>query len=1427
VGDLSRGAQFTRYGEIILPAGHSSLVFQTRKRRLRLLLTEGYDSALTVSISGSDDRRDWRAIRSVHYPSGLAAIRAAYGGRLSLALGSTHECIRLKINAKARLRLSVRPAVPETTDIASEVMELAPGAEDMFLGYRGRGISGSPAAQPSRELPAPQHLRAQSVETGELEANGCLYYAEPYFTSGNAPECRGAAYRAATGPNGAVTLNFGNLRSAVAAQIRALRKYGRPKMGVDAADDEGDENDEDDELIDEDAEHKAESPAVTGGFRIYRRQELKREFRLVKTIDSLEVSTWIDRGTEIGQEPRRRLPHIPNEDSRGHGDARWGALPRGRHFYCITAFDRKGESSVSETVEVQATGERNQVRLSWKPVTGATGYKVYRSRNADDFRNSLIGIVEYPRWSWIDTGYPAGSGVKTTVSVRHGKDKATCRAAKWQEIPRDCGLLKVGAYGSRYCQFRVKAQRSLDTGPREVELFATDKPPAPESISPTLAPAPVLLREPFSARVQNIVAEESRLSVGVLPSKRTVNCVYVMTGHGIGHREDFDIQFYNPVTGYWETVREVRRNYDASNILYVFSPTEVAGVRTFGPFASRGNGFDQAPAFAAAFTPVVPLNSSVNGESVRGLAYPKNKYSYRIKALQGENRLRFDLRNVVSGSAKVKLNVSVERKWREETKSAEPGVEEDKAPQDEAADPLKMPQPAPDEQPTRPPQKPEFVERTSSIFSHGASVTIPAGETRHIELPFVVRDLEPPSLYAVALLISDENTGRKLLRVNYSLGGFSLLTVKVLKPSYRSSVYSDQTNKEVLAEIGLNADNTLLGECTLHVQLVRDGGGESLRESVFNRPEEIRQTVSYDASQLEAGSYGIKATLRHRTGKELATAETEFFVWPPSEHVCRLREDGVLLVRGKPCFPIGLYGVPEDDRIMAELSEAGFNSVVWYSPRYYPAASPSRVKTYLDHLNRYGLMGILATPSPDAVNNAEGSQEFLEKVVKPLSGHPALLSWYLADEPHHSTTDVAGFRKGYQQYCSVDPYHPATLVQQAVSPTAYSWFAPGSDVLMIDLYPRFTLDGGPVSPRYPDLIRHCMMAALDAGNRPRPVWYVPPTWNPRRWAPWHEKRYRLPTIQEQRAMVYTAIAHGAKGIIWFSFDGEFVCPKHDCTVPNFWPAFKALASELSHLAPVLVARNGQREIAVHPANAPVSLWAKEYQGHLYVITVNRCGRSVLATFTLKAPKPEWKELTVISEEREVSLRQGSFTDPVLPYQAHLYTTAPDVAWTPLTKFLAGTRLQYEPTPEQKANLALYTKGVRWCASSYYPGSGGPLGMQIIDGNPYSWWEGTDAAPWAEILFPKATQMNRIVVHFLFGRVFHDPNVWKAGARDFSVEYWRKDEWVTLKTIEGNTQEKVTLTFPDVTTARLRISLHRSMLSDKPGGRIRAIEVFRD
>lgn len=1341
--------------------------------------------------------------------------------------------------------------LPQRLVETSEVIRITSARDAVYLGYRASDVEGTPSGRPVGGLSPPMGVKAEAVETGRLSAGGYVYYVESHYTVAGATKQLGRGYRAAaTEDDSAVVVDFADLTSEVIRQIHSLQKFGEPKIDeAPAAPDDEPDGDGMDEVLggDEDGQ-ETEERAVSGGYRVYRRGANERDFQLVKEIPNLDAATWIDRGVTRSGEPARKRISLSDADTRTQLESYCGILPQGTYFYAISAFDTQGESATCEPVPVTTHGEGNQVRLAWQPVYGAVGYRVYRTQQKGGFANSLIGLVEYPQWSWVDVGYPAGEGIRVLVQARQGVDKESCLGAAWQDVPslaqtREHGrplrslrfgesrpgaahVLKLDLARGRYVQYRVEGLASFDCGRREVEVFVTEDAPSVRMTASTLEAAKPIIEEACYWRSTAIIADEATLPAGPYPKRRKMNAVFVATGNGIGHREDFDIQFYNPVAGFWDSIYRVRGNFDRQNILYVFPATDVSGVRTLGPFSSRGNGFDQAPSFAAAYLPVVPLRLAINDEFLSERGYPVNAYSARLSARNGVNVVAFDLQNLAPQATRAKVSLVVEKEWREELRPQETDEGERRRIEKEEGEPV--PEPAPLEATSNETTKeaPQIVTRTKRISENTMSVALGTGESRSVRMQFLVRALRPRTCFLVTLQVDEEPSGRRLLRYPFRLDGASPIALRLVKPRYRNAIHATEQDKTVLVEIALRLHPVFRGMSRLTLEIL-DRQQAIVHSHVFDPLLTARVEAKYDASQLTPGRYKIRAFLSSKSGLRLASSETALFVRAPARNECRLRDDGVLLANEKPFFPIGLYSVPEDDAVMKELSEAGFNCVVWYSPRYYPAFSPSRARTYLDHLQRHGLKGILATPEPDLTNNKEAAEEFLEKMVVPLRRHPALLAWYLADEPHHSTTDQKGFHQGYRRFCQVDPHHPATLVQQPASPAAYSWFAHAMDALMIDIYPRFTLDEGPENLRYPDFIRHCMAAARQAGNREKPVWYVPPAWTPRRWTPWSKKKNRLPTIQEQRTMAYTAIIHGAKGIVWFGFEAETDCAKHNCTVPGLWPAFKALAGELSFLAPVLAAPGSSQRVSVQPDDGVIQALLKDHQGEQYLFAVNASRRKVSATFRIPRIGDHVTKLSVISEDRSVQIEKDAFRDAFGPYQVHLYTTKSRLPSLPLRKYLNDPTLQFTVPPEQKANLALFTKGVTWRASSYYPGVGGPLGMQAIDANPYSWWEGTDSSPWVEILFPQPTRMNRIVVAFQCSRIFDDPNVWKAGARDFSIEYWHDGKWTHISTVKNNKEQTVTTRFPAVTTTKLRVKLLRAMLSDEPGGRICAIEAYED
>jgi len=78
-----------------------------------------------------------------------------------------------------------------------------------------------------------------------------------------------------------------------------------------------------------------------------------------------------------------------------------GTLAAATYFYKLTALNSAGETTVSPEATQVTTGATSTVTLNWSAVTGATGYRLYRSTvtNQEKFLVQLGAVITY-----IDTG---------------------------------------------------------------------------------------------------------------------------------------------------------------------------------------------------------------------------------------------------------------------------------------------------------------------------------------------------------------------------------------------------------------------------------------------------------------------------------------------------------------------------------------------------------------------------------------------------------------------------------------------------------------------------------------------------------------------------------------------------------------------------------------------------------------------------------------------------------------------------------------------------------------------------------------------------------------------------------------------------------------------------------------------------------------
>ena len=346
-------------------------------------------------------------------------------------------------------------------------------------------------------------------------------------------------------------------------------------------------------------------------------------------------------------------------------------------------------------------------------------------------------------------------------------------------------------------------------------------------------------------------------------------------------------------------------------------------------------------------------------------------------------------------------------------------------------------------------------------------------------------------------------------------------------------------------------------------------------------------------------------------------------------------KDGFLVVDGKPYFPVGIYTIQsrdgDHDKVLSEARRAGFNTTVYY------ALTTETVIPLLDAANRHGIKAFVYPTMPFSLRKGTETTETITKDVQDKMNHPALLGWYLVDEPEGiGKADTQKTYELYQLVKKLDPSHPCSLV--IMSAKAAGDFKDCADVIWTDPYPIPSRPAAGVA----DQTSACVKAIEG-----KPLWVVPQAFD---WSVWHtgkiDKVHR-PTPEEERCMTYLALVHGAKGIIYWAHTGSKYYI-HD--YPEHWASVKKIAGELSYLSPVLLTPDSKRKVTIEGGN--IDWMVKESGGGTYLFAVNRDPKECSAS--IGVPGRGKCKAEVLFEGRSVSFEGGSLKDDFKPLEAHVY-----------------------------------------------------------------------------------------------------------------------------------------------------------------------------
>lgn len=367
---------------------------------------------------------------------------------------------------------------------------------------------------------------------------------------------------------------------------------------------------------------------------------------------------------------------------------------------------------------------------------------------------------------------------------------------------------------------------------------------------------------------------------------------------------------------------------------------------------------------------------------------------------------------------------------------------------------------------------------------------------------------------------------------------------------------------------------------------------------------------------------------------------------------------GGLIADGLPFFPFGFYCTPVGDLPEREVVH-GFNEIGPYQSNL-PATRTER-KAYMDRCAQLGIRVQYAVNSliGSGHNGARGLEmsdadklALLKEEVIAFRDHPALLSWYINDEPDGQGRPPAILEAAYRTIHALDPYHPVSVV--FMMPSKAADFRHTMDIAMTDPYPI---------PGPADKVMNDLAAYNEAYRYEKSVWLVPQAFGGQEmWA-------REPTAQEIRLMTYMGLISGVKGIQYYVHAAGNINPQS----VSAWSACSDLAVETAQMTSFLL--SADEAPAIHADDSKILTRVFRYKNNLLVLAANNENR----------PKPiELSIDTALSgqaecwfENRSVRLENGRLQDMIDGYGTRVYLIR-DAARTAGTTLLQPGNLTLNP-----------------------------------------------------------------------------------------------------------------------------------------------------
>lgn len=387
-----------------------------------------------------------------------------------------------------------------------------------------------------------------------------------------------------------------------------------------------------------------------------------------------------------------------------------------------------------------------------------------------------------------------------------------------------------------------------------------------------------------------------------------------------------------------------------------------------------------------------------------------------------------------------------------------------------------------------------------------------------------------------------------------------------------------------------------------------------LKITVDNHHAEIveknKRMVSFRPSvDLPPGVHDIRIEAA-MPGQPVLTVSGIFCNRQPGSKVT-FRADRVMLVDGTPFFALGTYRDPSDKIMQFEgILKAGFNLTHDYAFEHKPQ-TVEFARRYLDAAHAAGLKVFMGLPRSKI---AEHDYPWIQRWVAALMDHPALLLWYMIDEPEIRDIMPIELRKVNRVVKNIDPFHPTAVVY--CKNRTFSDWTDCQDLFCHDPYP---LPKNPVTEVEDDVAqgRNAIGASL-------PMWTVLQAHDLRFYRTSKADAFRKygnpdqPSREQTRCMAFLALAAGTDGLIWYWLPKTSYDIVKDAAKP--WAGIVDTVQLFKRLEPWLTAGNDRAAEGI-AVPEPFRVWSRRANGQRVLALVNSSEKTALLKLDLSKFAP--------------------------------------------------------------------------------------------------------------------------------------------------------------------------------------------------------------